>query len=109
MNIILVTVDSLRADHCGWQGEATTTSNLDEHADHSEAFGEHGTYGLHPVRYEENVHVPLLIHGAGRNVFGHLDICNERNESVTLFDHGGAGRHRKGTLNTVVTEMSGNT
>lgn len=56
MNIILVTVDSLRADHCGWQGEATTTPNLDEHA-----------------------------------------------------DNGGAGRHRKGTLNTVVTEMSGNT
>lgn len=31
------------------------------HADHGEAFGEHGTYGHQSVLYEENVHVPLLV------------------------------------------------
>lgn len=35
------------------------------HSDHGEAFGEHGTYGHQPVLYEENIHVPLLIQGAG--------------------------------------------
>ncbi len=33
------------------------------HADHGEAFGEHGTMGHQSVLYEENIHVPLLIHG----------------------------------------------
>lgn len=31
------------------------------HADHGEAFGEHGGYGHQDVLYEENIHVPLLI------------------------------------------------
>ena len=31
------------------------------HADHGEAFGEHGTYGHEPYVYEENVHVPYLV------------------------------------------------
>lgn len=30
-------------------------------ADHGEAFGEHGTYGHHPVVYEENIHVPFVV------------------------------------------------
>jgi arylsulfatase len=33
------------------------------HADHGEAFGEHGTMGHQSVLYEENIHVPLLVHG----------------------------------------------
>jgi len=33
------------------------------HSDHGEAFGEHGSFGHQSVLYEENVHVPLLIHG----------------------------------------------
>ena len=33
------------------------------HADHGEAFGEHGTYGHQGTLYEENVHVPLVVHG----------------------------------------------
>jgi arylsulfatase A-like enzyme len=32
------------------------------HADHSEAFGEHGTYGHEQQLYEENIHVPLVVH-----------------------------------------------
>lgn len=35
------------------------------HADHGEAFGEHGTFGHEPVLYEENIHVPLFVHNAG--------------------------------------------
>ncbi len=35
------------------------------HSDHGEAFGEHGSFGHQPVLYEENIHVPFLIHGAG--------------------------------------------
>ncbi|MEF8813590.1 MAG: sulfatase [Halovenus sp.] len=33
------------------------------HGDHGEAFGEHGTYGHHQRLYEENIHVPLVVHG----------------------------------------------
>jgi arylsulfatase len=33
------------------------------HADHGEAFGEHGTMGHQSVLHEENIHVPLLVHG----------------------------------------------
>jgi arylsulfatase len=33
------------------------------HADHGEAFGEHGTYGHLAYPYEEVVHVPLVVHG----------------------------------------------
>jgi arylsulfatase A-like enzyme len=32
------------------------------HSDHGEAFGEHDTYGHEYQLYDENVHVPLLIH-----------------------------------------------
>lgn len=31
------------------------------HADHGEAFGEHGTYGHEEALYEENLHVPLVV------------------------------------------------
>lgn len=31
------------------------------HADHGEAFGEHGTYGHEPELYQENLHVPLVV------------------------------------------------
>jgi arylsulfatase len=34
------------------------------HADHGEAFGEHGTYGHNAQLYEENLHVPLVVHGS---------------------------------------------
>jgi len=35
------------------------------HSDHGEAFGEHGTFGHQSAVYEENIHVPLLVHGVG--------------------------------------------
>ncbi len=33
------------------------------HSDHGEAFGEHGSFGHQSHLYEENIHVPLLVHG----------------------------------------------
>jgi len=33
------------------------------HADHGEAFADHGVYGHRLQLYEENVHVPLVVHG----------------------------------------------
>jgi arylsulfatase len=35
------------------------------HADHGEAFGEHGTYGHEEQLYGENLHVPLIVSGVG--------------------------------------------
>jgi len=36
------------------------------HSDHGESFGEHGAYGHHRGDvYEENVHVPFVVHNAG--------------------------------------------
>lgn len=35
------------------------------HGDHGEAFGEHGYYSHEPYLYEESIHVPLVVHGAG--------------------------------------------
>jgi arylsulfatase A-like enzyme len=35
------------------------------HADHGEAFGEHGTFGHEEQVYEENLHVPLVVSGVG--------------------------------------------
>jgi arylsulfatase A-like enzyme len=37
------------------------------HSDHGEAFGEHGQFGHSPSLFEENVHVPALVHGVGRS------------------------------------------
>lgn len=42
--------------------ESPVDTSLIFHADHGEAFGEHGTYGHQEVLYPENIHVPLLIH-----------------------------------------------
>lgn len=37
------------------------------HSDHGESFGDHGNYGHHHRQlYEENIHVPYVIHNAGR-------------------------------------------
>jgi len=36
------------------------------HADHGEAFGEHGTYGHDSTLYSENLHVPLVVWNTGR-------------------------------------------
>jgi len=36
------------------------------HADHGEAFGEHGIYGHQGTLYEENVHVPFVIYNGSR-------------------------------------------
>lgn len=37
------------------------------HSDHGESFGDHGNYGHHHRQlYEENIHVPYIIHNAGR-------------------------------------------
>lgn len=46
------------------------------HADHGEAFQEHGTLGHRPQLYNENVHVPLLIHG--------MDVTGRSKPPVTL-------------------------
>ncbi len=35
------------------------------HSDHGEAFGEHGTFGHQRRLYDENLHVPLVVHNAG--------------------------------------------
>lgn len=32
------------------------------HSDHGEAFGEHGTFGHEQQLYEENIHVPFVVH-----------------------------------------------
>ncbi|WP_227379078.1 sulfatase-like hydrolase/transferase [Haladaptatus halobius] len=37
--------------------------NLVVHSDHGESHGEHGTYGHEYRLYEENIRIPLLIHG----------------------------------------------
>lgn len=52
-------VDRLRTDVAG--DDPVTII----HADHGEAFQEHGTLGHRPQLYRENVHVPLLVHGLG--------------------------------------------
>jgi len=41
------------------------------HADHGEAFGEHGNYGHPPFLYEENIHVPFIIYNA--NIKGKVE------------------------------------
>lgn len=38
------------------------------HSDHGEAFLEHGTYGHRHELYEENLHVPLLLHNVDENM-----------------------------------------
>jgi len=40
------------------------------HADHGEAFGEHGHYGHEPYLYEENVHVPLVVDAGRQGLVG---------------------------------------
>ncbi|APE95108.1 sulfatase-like hydrolase/transferase [Halodesulfurarchaeum formicicum] len=53
-------LDRLHTDAAG------DDSALIVHADHGESFGEHGNYGHHHRQlYEENVHVPYLVHNAG--------------------------------------------
>ena len=37
------------------------------HSDHGEAFDEHGTYGHERELYEENLRVPLLVHGSNQS------------------------------------------
>jgi arylsulfatase len=37
------------------------------HSDHGEAFGEHGKYGHKQELYDENLHVPFLVHGIDRS------------------------------------------
>jgi arylsulfatase A-like enzyme len=37
------------------------------HADHGEAFGEHGTYGHEESLYEESLHVPLVVANAANS------------------------------------------
>jgi arylsulfatase len=43
------------------------------HGDHGEAFGEHGTYGHEPYLHEENVRVPLVVSGQGKE----QETCSE--------------------------------
>lgn len=49
------------------QDDLSANSTFVVHADHGEAFGEHGFYGHEPYLYEENIHVPLVIDGAESN------------------------------------------
>jgi arylsulfatase len=47
------------------------------HSDHGESFGDHGNYGHHHRHvYEENVHVPYVVHGA--------DVTADVDEPATL-------------------------
>lgn len=48
------------------------------HADHGEAFGDHGAYGHRLQLYRENLHVPLVVHNAG--------VATSVEESVALRD-----------------------
>jgi arylsulfatase len=53
-------LERLHADAAG------DDSALVVHSDHGESFGEHGNYGHHHRQlYEENIHVPYLVHNAG--------------------------------------------
>lgn len=42
--------------------DVDSTPTVIVHADHGEAFGEHGTWGHRAELYQENLHVPLVIH-----------------------------------------------
>jgi arylsulfatase A-like enzyme len=44
------------------ESTASTDPVVAVHSDHGEAFGEHGTYGHEQQLYEENIHVPLVVH-----------------------------------------------
>jgi len=48
------------------------------HADHGEAFGDHGRYGHQPSLYEENIHVPFLLANTEQTarLRGPLDLIN---------------------------------
>lgn len=48
-----------------WNDRADEDPVMVLHADHGEAFNEHGTYGHQRQLYEENIHVPLLVYNAG--------------------------------------------
>jgi arylsulfatase A-like enzyme len=43
-------------------GDAPGEPTVVVHADHGDAFGEHGTYGHRDELYEENLRVPLVVH-----------------------------------------------
>lgn len=43
------------------QSDLPVETTVAVHADHGEAFGEHGTYGHEPELYQENLHVPLVV------------------------------------------------
>jgi len=45
-----------------WSGFGGEDSVMLLHSDHGEAFGEHGTFGHESAVYEENLHVPLVLH-----------------------------------------------
>lgn len=47
-----------------WNDHADDNPIMALHADHGEAFNEHGTYGHQRRLYEENIHVPLLVYNA---------------------------------------------
>lgn len=57
------------------------------HSDHGEAFGEHGSYGHRQVLYEENVHVPLLIHGTDERSVTVSEPISLRNLPDLLLSH----------------------
>ena len=72
------------------------------HADHGEAFGEHGTYGHLAYPYEEVTHVPLVVHGTeetGRveRPFSLLDLSDllvavaDDRPLADVYDPGGVG------------------
>lgn len=74
------------------------------HSDHGEAFGEHGTYGHQRVLYEENVHVPLLVHD-GRRVEHVVDPISLRRIPDLVWDltDGGIVDPHEWTSDAVVT------
>lgn len=63
------------------------------HADHGESFGEHDNYGHHHAAvYEENVHVPYVVHNAG------VTDCVEAPTSLTSVHDAVLETARRGTF-----------
>jgi arylsulfatase len=61
------------------------------HSDHGESFGDHGNYGHHHNQvYEENIHVPFIVHNAGvhANVSGPTSLTTVHDIALRLANGG---------------------
>ncbi|NHN46551.1 sulfatase [Halostella sp. JP-L12] len=74
------------------------------HSDHGEAFGEHGTYGHDAQLYEENLHVPLIVHGNG--LTGRTTTPVSLTQLPELLQHLATGAEQLSTVNQPGTVLS---